>query len=92
MGGHKLRAMVELQALGAAAVQLGTPFAVTLEGEDDAKVLVPANETYQQRVYVEAAPDSEGATEERSEIRLWIANEDGTERVSHDTVFNGKDD
>ena len=70
----------------------GSRFAVTLESEDDAKVLVPANETYQQRVYVEALPGSEGATEERSEIRLWIANEDGTERVSHDTVFNGKAD
>ncbi len=70
----------------------GSRYAVTLEGEDGAKVLVPANETYQQRVYVEALPGSAGATEERSEIRLWIANEDGTERVSHDTVFNGKDD
>ncbi|MBC2834648.1 cytochrome c oxidase accessory protein CcoG [Paragemmobacter straminiformis] len=67
-------------------------FVVTLEGEEGAKVLVPANETYSQRVYVEAPPDSEGAHEERSDIRLWIANEDGTERVSHDTVFNGKDD
>ena len=70
----------------------GSRFAVKLEGEDGTKVLVPADETYQQRVYVEAAPGTEGATEERSEIRLWIANEDGTERVSQDTVFNGKDD
>lgn len=70
----------------------GSRFNITLEGEEGTKVLVPANETYQQRVYVEAPPDTEGADEERTEIRLWIANEDGTERVSHDTVFNGKDD
>ncbi|MCC6863566.1 MAG: cytochrome c oxidase accessory protein CcoG [Rhodobacteraceae bacterium] len=70
----------------------GSPFSLTLEGEEGAKVMVPANETYQQRVYVEAPPGSDGATEEHSEIRLWVANEDGTERVSYDTVFNGEDD
>ena len=53
---------------------------------------VPANETMQQRVYVEAAPGSDAATEDRTDLRLWVADIEGTDRVHHDTVFNGKDD
>ena len=34
-----------------------------LEGAADTQVTVPANETLQQRVYIEAAPDSDAATE-----------------------------
>lgn len=66
------------------------PFAVKLEGIDGQIVTVPANETLQQRVYVEAARGSVPATADRTDIRLWVATEDGTERVHHDTVFNGK--
>lgn len=65
-------------------------FALALEGGEDNKVTVPANETLQQRLYVIAAPGSEAATDDRTEIRLWVAHVGGTERVHHDTVFNGK--
>ncbi len=63
-----------------------------LEGAADTQVTVPANETLQQRVYIEAAPDSDAATEDKTRLRLWVSRVGGTERVSHDTVFNGKDD
>jgi cytochrome c oxidase accessory protein FixG len=67
-------------------------FNLHLEGAADTRVTVPANETLQQRVYIEAAPDSEAATEDKTDLRLWVSRVGGTERVSHDTVFNGKDD
>lgn len=63
-----------------------------LEGTPDALVRVPANETFQQRVYVEAAPGSEAAREDRTDLRLWVADTEGKDRVHHDTVFNGKDE
>jgi cytochrome c oxidase accessory protein FixG len=67
-------------------------FTIKLEGTAENRVLVPANETLSQRVYVEAAPNSEAATEDRTDIRIWVADEAGTARVYHDTIFNGKDE
>jgi polyferredoxin len=61
-----------------------------LEGSEDALVRVPANETLHQRAYVEAAPGSEAALADRTELRIWVADTAGRDRVSHDTVFNGK--
>jgi hypothetical protein len=62
-------------------------------------VLVPANQTLEQRLYITAAAGSPAATDKRTPVRLWIDDQDGddtprAERVSHDTIFNGhgKDD
>jgi cytochrome c oxidase accessory protein FixG len=68
---------------------------LAVEGRDDLRVLVPANETFEARVYVTAAPGSVAATTDRTELRFWIADEGtadqpGTDRVSHETIFNGK--
>ena len=68
--------------------------ALSLEGQDGLRVLVPANETREQRLYLTAEPDSLGAISARTPVRLWISDEDGlvvprAERVSHDTIFNG---
>ncbi len=68
------------------------PLRIALEGTDQLRVLVPANQTMEQRVYVTAAPDSEGAGAERSTLRFWVEDLAGAERVSKDTIFNGKDD
>ncbi|MDZ4134977.1 MAG: cytochrome c oxidase accessory protein CcoG, partial [Paracoccaceae bacterium] len=65
---------------------------LSLEGTPDRVVKVPANETLQQRVYIEAAPDSEAAKDERSELRIWVADTAGGDRIHHDTIFNGEDD
>ncbi|MEY4696037.1 MAG: cytochrome c oxidase accessory protein CcoG [Pseudomonadota bacterium] len=61
-----------------------------LEGLEDPLVRVPANATFAQRVYIEAAPGSAAAARDRSELRLWVADTEGTDRIHHDTVFNGK--
>ena len=78
-----------------ATTEGGEIFVLTLEGEDSLKVLVPANETRTQRLYVTAPSGSAAATTDRTEFRLWIEDlgsdtKPGTDRVHHDTVFNGK--
>jgi cytochrome c oxidase accessory protein FixG len=65
---------------------------LSLEGEDGLTVTVPANETMSQRVYLTAAPDSHAAEEDRTEVRLWVEEQGTTNRVHHDTIFNGKED
>ena len=72
------------------------PFALSLEGTEALRVLVPANATMDQRLYVTAAAGSPAATTGRTDLRLWISDVDEpvvprAERVSSDTVFNGKD-
>lgn len=63
---------------------------IDLEGTDELRVLVPANETLEQRVHVIAAQGSNAAISDRTALRLWIEDMGGTDRVSKDTVFNGK--
>ena len=70
---------------------------LSLEGTRELRVLVKANETLEQRLYITAARDSLAAVQERTPVRLWISDADGfdlprAERVYHDTIFNGKDD
>ena len=68
-----------------------------LEGRDGMLVTVPVDETYQQRVYVQAAPGTEAATGARTEFRFWVeiadpeaAVEDRV-RTHEDTVFYGRE-
>ncbi|GGA93872.1 cytochrome c oxidase accessory protein CcoG [Allosediminivita pacifica] len=78
------------------------PFQVTLTGPDalsvelenvaDTTVTVPANETYLQRVYVLAPPNSAPAQDERTEFRFWVEDLTNGDRAHTDTIFNGRDD
>ena len=77
------------------ATSEGGNFVMALEGQDMLKVLVPANETLTQRLYVTAPADSLAADANQTALRLWIEDLGtdtlpGTDRVYHDTVFNGK--
>jgi len=63
---------------------------IELEGSTDGTVLVPADETLLQRVYITAPPGSEPAQSERSDIRIWVEDATNDERVYKDTVFNGR--
>ncbi|MFN3969880.1 MAG: cytochrome c oxidase accessory protein CcoG [Gemmobacter sp.] len=63
---------------------------IALEGTDDLRVTVPANESRMQRVYVVARPGSAAAEGERTSLRLWVEDMGSTDRVHHDTIFNGK--
>lgn len=65
---------------------------LTLEGNEGLTVMVPANETQTQRVYLTAPAGSRAAVEDRSNVRLWVEEQGTTNRVHHDTIFNGKDE
>ncbi len=61
-----------------------------LEGEDDLEVVVPADETALQRVYVIAPADSGPAQADRTDLRFWVEDTLSGERVYEDSLFNGK--
>ena len=63
---------------------------ISLEGQTDGTVEVPANETLLQRVYVTAPSGSDAALSDRTEFRFWIEDMAGGDRVHKDTVFNGR--
>ena len=64
---------------------------VQLEGTPYETVTVPANQTYLQRVYVVAPPNSGPADAERTEFRFWVEDLTNSERAHNDTVFFGRD-
>jgi cytochrome c oxidase accessory protein FixG len=86
----RLRNKTGDDALFSVSVTSEAGLVLRLEGSEDALVRVPANETLQQRVYIEAGPGSPAAVTDRTDLRLWIADTRGTARVHHDTVFNGR--
>ncbi|QYX56386.1 cytochrome c oxidase accessory protein CcoG [Roseovarius sp. SCSIO 43702] len=61
-----------------------------LEGEPDQTVTVPADSTYNQRLYIEAGPGTEAAQADRTDVRLWIEDAENGDRAYKDTVFNGR--
>ena len=63
---------------------------LSMEGQDTDSVIVPANETFLQRVYVTAPKGSAPATSDRTEFSLWVEDKIGDEQVSTETVFNGR--
>lgn len=63
---------------------------VQLEGTPYETVDVPANETFLQRVYVVAAPGSDPAEDERTDIRFWVEDLTNGDRAYTDTIFNGR--
>ena len=74
------------------AVSGDLALSVNLEGTVYDSVIVPANETLLQRVYVEAPPGSAPAEAERTEFRFWVEDLSNGERVWSDSVFNGRDE
>ena len=67
-------------------------FTLELEGIEGLTVTVPANDTMSQRIYLTAGPGSGAAVSDRTDVRLWVEEQGTTNRVHHDTIFNGKED
>ena len=70
-------------------------FTLALEGADGLKLRVPANETRSVRLYVTAPAGTAAAATARTDLRLWVQDlgsdtMPGNDRVSHETIFNGK--
>jgi cytochrome c oxidase accessory protein FixG len=63
---------------------------IELEGTAERSIVVPANETLLQRVYVSARPGDAAATVDRTDLRLWVEDMTSGERAYKDTIFNGR--
>ncbi|SFR32419.1 cytochrome c oxidase accessory protein FixG [Yoonia tamlensis] len=63
---------------------------IELEGTAERTIIVPANETLLQRVYVSARPSDPAATVDRTDLRLWVEDMTSGERAYKDTIFNGR--
>ena len=63
---------------------------LSLEGAEAQQVLVPANETKTQRIYIVAQPKSAVGDGNRSDLTLWVEGGSRQERSGYRTVFNGK--
>jgi cytochrome c oxidase accessory protein FixG len=62
---------------------------VALEGTRELSVMVPADSTQTQRVYVTAAPGTAEATGGRIPFRFWVEDLESNDRVYANSVFNG---
>lgn len=62
---------------------------VVMQGVEGSIVIVPADSTYNQRLYLDVAPDDPVAQKNRTEIRIWIEDMENGDRASVDTIFNG---
>ena len=63
---------------------------IDLEGTDETSIIVPADSTLQQRVYIIARPQDPGASADRTDVRFWVEDAENGERAYRDTTFNGK--
>ena len=75
--------------IGAKSLDDDSEFDLELQGIDGHMIVVPADTTYSQRVYLNVAPDQPAATRTRTSVRIWIEAQTNGERASVDTVFNG---
>ncbi|MDC0739137.1 cytochrome c oxidase accessory protein CcoG [Cognatishimia sp. SS12] len=71
-------------------VKADVPLEISLEGRDANTMVVPADSTQLQRVYLIAPKGTEGAITELSDVRFWIADSTGDAREHADSVFHGK--
>jgi len=62
-----------------------------LEGLDGLVVSVPADSTYNQRVYLIAGPQDATSSTARTPLRLWVEDLQSGERAHADAAFNGRE-
>jgi cytochrome c oxidase accessory protein FixG len=65
-------------------------FYAQLEGTVYQSILVPADSTYMQRLYVMAPVGAAPAASEVTDLRIWVEDLTNGDRAFKDTVFNGK--
>lgn len=65
------------------------PLSVESEGAEIDTVIVPANSTKQQRIYIMAPPGTPASSRDRTDVRIWVRDIASNERANKETVFNG---
>lgn len=64
---------------------------IELQGRgDELNVLVPADTTVLQRVYISARPQDAASAQHTSDLRIWVEDIESGERASRATSFNGR--
>jgi len=64
---------------------------ISLEGRGELQSLVvPADSTILQRVYITARPVDPAASAAQTELRIWAEHRGSSDRASRDTVFHGR--
>ena len=63
---------------------------VDLEGEDDLTVIVPADTTILQRLYVTARPQDPASAVDTTPLRIWVEDSETGNRAGVATTFNGR--
>lgn len=71
-------------------VQSDQPLELAIEGEEGHEMEVPADATYQVRVYVMAASGSDAADTERTDFTFWVEDRLSDERASKKAYFDGR--
>ncbi|HVG47031.1 MAG TPA: FixG Ig-like domain-containing protein, partial [Rubellimicrobium sp.] len=65
------------------------PLNLHLEGTEGIAVTVPADETREVRLYLDAAPGTAAAATERTDVRIWVTDISSGDRASAESHFNG---
>lgn len=63
---------------------------IELEGQPNNHVIVPADSSFIQRVYVTARPQDPAANADTTALRFWVEDVLNGERAHRDNTFNGK--
>ncbi len=66
------------------------PLSLRVEGTEGIGVTVPADQTAEVRLYLEAAPGTVAAEAQRTDVRLWITDLHNADRAHADTHFSGE--
>ncbi len=65
------------------------PLRIGLQGTPTLRVMVPADSSFNQRVYITARSDLEAASQSQSDVRIWVEDMTNGDRAHADTVFHG---
>jgi cytochrome c oxidase accessory protein FixG len=65
------------------------PLNLHVEGTEGIAVTVPADETREVRLYLDAAPGTAAAETQHSDVRIWVTDLASGERASAQSHFNG---
>lgn len=71
------------------SIKTEEPLRVDLEGTDELNILVPADGSLHQRVYIFAKPEYAASRTDTSPVRFWIESKDNDDRTYVDSVFAG---
>jgi cytochrome c oxidase accessory protein FixG len=88
----RLRNQAGTERQFAVSVTGESPLIALIEGQDSSVVTVPADQTRDVRLYLDAAAGTALAQADTASVRLWVEESISRNRVSVDTIFHGTGD